>query len=35
VALIPLFAFRELGRVIGEDRLEALFLRGPAALPSH
>ncbi len=35
VALIPLFAFRELGRVIGEDRLEALFLRGPAAQPSH
>ena len=35
VALVPLFAFRELGRVLGEDRLEALFLRGPAAQPSH
>jgi hypothetical protein len=35
VALIPLFAFRELGRVIGEDRLAALFLRGPAAQPGH
>ncbi|HEY1906605.1 MAG TPA: hypothetical protein VGG91_11225 [Myxococcaceae bacterium] len=35
VALVPLFAFRELGRVLGEDRLEALFLRGRAAQPSH
>jgi len=35
VALIPLFAFRELGRVIGEERLEALFFRGPAAQRSH
>lgn len=35
VALIPLFAFRELERVLGEERLEALFLRGPAAQPSH
>ena len=35
VALVPLFAFRELGRVLGEDRLEALFLKGPAAQPSH
>lgn len=35
VALVPLFAFRELGRVLGEDRLQALFLKGPAAQPSH
>jgi hypothetical protein len=35
VALVPLFAFRELGRVLGEERLEALFLRGPGAQPSH
>ena len=35
VALVPLFAFRELGRVLGEERLEALFLRGPAARPGH
>jgi hypothetical protein len=35
VALVPLFAFRELGRVLGEERLEALFLRGPAAQPSR
>ena len=35
VALVPLFAFRELGRVLGEDRLTALFLRGPGAQPSH
>lgn len=35
VALIPLFAFRELGRATGEDRLAALFLRGPAAQTSH
>src|SRR5215475_12043465 len=34
VALVPLFAFRELGRVLGEERLETLFLRGPAALSS-
>jgi hypothetical protein len=26
-AFIPLFAFRELGRVIGENKLHALFLR--------
>ena len=26
VALIPLFAFRELGRVLGEGKLQALFL---------
>ena len=31
VALIPLFAFRELGRVLGEGKLQALFLRGPRA----
>ena len=35
VALVPLFAFRELGRVLGEDRLAALFLRGPGAQPGH
>src|SRR5262249_12932092 len=35
VALVPLFAFRELGRVLGEERLEALFFRGPAAQPSR
>jgi hypothetical protein len=35
VALVPLFAFREIGRVLGEDRLEALFLRGPGAQPSR
>jgi hypothetical protein len=35
VALIPLFAFMELGRVLGEDRLEALFLHGPAAQPGR
>jgi hypothetical protein len=35
VALIPLFAFMELGRVIGEGRLEALFLHGPTSQPSH
>jgi len=31
VALIPLFAFREIGRVLGEGKLLALFLRGPRA----
>ncbi len=32
VALIPFFAFREVGRVIGEDRLwDAFFKRGAAA----
>jgi len=31
VALIPLFAFRELGRVLGEGKLLALFLQGPGA----
>jgi len=36
VALIPLFAFRELGRVLGEGKLLALFLRGPgASTPVH
>jgi hypothetical protein len=27
VAFIPFFAFRELGRVLGEDKLRALFLK--------
>ena len=31
VALIPLFAFRELGRVLGEGKLKELFLAGPPA----
>jgi len=31
VALIPLFAFRELARVLGEGKLQTLFLRGPRA----
>jgi hypothetical protein len=31
VALIPLFAFRELGRVLGEGKLRELFLHGPSA----
>ena len=30
VALVPLFAFRELGRVLGERRIRDLFLRGPS-----
>jgi hypothetical protein len=30
-AFVPLFAFRELGRVMGEDKLHALFLRSGAA----
>jgi hypothetical protein len=29
-AFIPLFAFRELGRVMGEDKLHALFFRSGA-----
>jgi len=29
IALVPLFAFRELARVLGEERLEQLFLHGP------
>ena len=32
LALIPLFAFRELARVLGEGKLEELFFRGTAAL---
>ena len=31
VALVPFFAFRELGRVLGEKELNALFLHGPRA----
>jgi hypothetical protein len=34
VALIPLFAFRELARVMGEGKLWDLFLRGPRASAS-
>jgi hypothetical protein len=30
-AFIPLFAFRELGRVMGEDKLHALFFKSMAA----
>jgi hypothetical protein len=30
-AFVPLFAFRELGRVMGEDRLHALFFKSGAA----
>ena len=30
-AFIPLFAFRELGRVMGEDKLHALFFKSGAA----
>jgi len=29
VALVPFFAFRELGRILGERELNQLFLRGP------
>ena len=35
IALIPLCAFRELARVLGEDRLEQLFLRGPGSQSGH
>jgi hypothetical protein len=31
VALLPYFAFQEIGRVLGADRLRALFLRAPGA----
>lgn len=31
IAFVPLFAFWELGRVIGSTRLKALFLEGPTA----
>jgi hypothetical protein len=33
VALVPFFAFRNLGLAIGEDRLTALVFGGPAAAP--
>ena len=33
-AFIPLFAFRELGRVIGEEKLHALFFKSEAAVGS-
>lgn len=32
---IPLFAFREVGRVLGQDRFRALFFRGGAAQNSN
>jgi hypothetical protein len=34
LALIPLFAFQELARVLGQGKLESLFLRGPGASPA-
>jgi hypothetical protein len=34
VAFVPYFAYRELGRVLGEGRVADLFLRGPGAAPS-
>lgn len=34
VALIPFFAFREVGRVIGEDKLWSLIFKRPEHLPS-
>jgi hypothetical protein len=33
VALLPFFAIRELGRVIGTDKLSTLFFRGRTGLP--
>src|SRR5215813_7875803 len=35
VAFIPFFAFKELGRVLGEDKIRALFFRGRAATTSE
>jgi len=35
VAFIPFFAFKELGRVLGEDKIRALFFRGRAARTSE
>ena len=32
VALIPYFAFRELGRVLGRDRLRRLLLSGEGTI---
>ena len=34
VAFIPFFAFKELGRVLGEDKMRTLFFRGRAATTS-
>jgi hypothetical protein len=34
VAFIPFFAFKELGRVLGEDKIRTLFFRGRAATAS-
>jgi hypothetical protein len=34
VAFIPFFAFKELGRVLGEDKIRTLFFRGRAARTS-
>ena len=31
VALVPFFAVKELGRVLGEERIRALFFRGRSA----
>jgi len=31
VALIPFFAIKELGRVLGEEKIWALFFRGKTA----
>ena len=35
VAFIPFFAFKELGRVLGEDNIRTLFFRGRAARTSE
>jgi len=35
VAFIPFFAFKELGRVLGEDKIRTLFFRGRAATTSE
>jgi len=34
VAFIPFFAFKELGRVLGEDNMRTLFFRGRTATAS-
>jgi hypothetical protein len=35
IALIPFFAFRNLGLVLGQDRLIALIFGSPAGSPTH
>ena len=35
VAFVPFFAFKELGRVLGEDNMRTLFFRGRAATTSE